>query len=59
MFEPTCKVVKVTTLSFGTEYMVTCTDLFEKATHVTPMGFFKSEQEAKDFLTTLTTVKES
>ena len=43
-------VVKVTTRTFGTDYMVIRTDQFIKGTHVTPQGFFKTEQEAKDFL---------
>jgi hypothetical protein len=59
MLDYSYDVVKVTTLNFGTEYMVTRTDQFEKATHVSPQGFFKTEQEAKDFLTNLTTVTKS
>ena len=59
MLDYSYDVVKVTTLDFGTEYMVTRTDQFEKATHVSPQGLFKTEQEAKDFLNTLTCVKES
>ena len=45
MLDYSYDVVKVTTLNFGTEYMVTRTDQFEKATHVSPQGFFKTEQE--------------
>ncbi len=44
------KVVCVTTLDYGKEWMVIRTDHFSKSRHVTPQGFFKSREEAETFV---------
>jgi len=44
------EVVCVTTRTFGIEWMVICTDTFEKGTHVIPHGLFKSQEEAEIFV---------
>jgi len=52
-------IVKVPKLDFDAEYMVVGVDHFVKATHTVPLGFFQTQQEAEDFLKTLTFVNES
>ncbi len=44
------EVVCVTPRTYGTEWMVICTDHFEKGTHITPHGLFKSQEEAETFV---------